>query len=662
MKSKTSLFKKGLLISDLKRFWWASALYAFLLFFAVPFSHYMQKLNSNDSNIEYIRKFIIGELSFEGGANQALLLVVPVVISVLVFRYIQKSRSASLFHSLPLTRTALYFNSVLSAVILFVAPLLFITIIMFLFSWFSPLSAFYTSSLILTWLGYSLLFGIMFISMAVFVGIFTGNSIAQIAFVYILNLLPMFLVEFVRMNLRKLLFGFDTYSNIDFYNNMPVLMLFRIGNIDYQSIVIIVYILVTVALFIGGLLAFKIRKPETAGDIITFRPVRPIFIYGVTVCATLLGGSYFLSIGGNLSIAFIVFGYFISSLLSYVIVQMLTNRTIKILHTYKGYIGFALVLAILMLGVKFDVIGYINKIPASNDIEEVYIGYNLNWWQAEDKSVFGNIYESESEAGIYKDQKNIESITKLHKLILDSRSTNGSNEYIAYKLKNGEKIIRRYNIDTDLYASALTPVYESAEYKQNRFPILYQDVNDLKYVEINDNRMQKNPFVLSDKDKLEAFKAALSKDIANLKYTEIVSGYQRTINMNIVDSKDKSIPYTLRSSYTNTLAWLKQQGIYDQVVLKPTDLDFVALERINFSGEYNNGGKAVSSGSKRVEISDKEIIAELLDISMNPTQNYKNINYVVSFNQKNRGLYSDNLFINYDKVSKKLQNYLDKMK
>lgn len=663
MKLKKSLFKSGLLLSDLKRFWWISALYALVLFFAVPFNDYMQNLRYDANNIEHLKLLITRALSFQGGSGQYLLLVVPVLISVLVFRYMQKSRSASLYHSLPITRTTLYFSSVLSAIILFVLPLILVTSIMFLFSWFSPLSAFYTPALIFTWFGYSLLFGILFISMGVFVGMFTGNSIAQLAFIYILNALPMFLVEFVRINLKKLLFGFDTYSNVNFYDNMPMIMLFKIGSSNYQALITVVYISITIALFAGGLLAFKIRKPETAGDIITFRPIRPVFIYGVTVCATLLGGAYFLSMSDNVSFPFILFGYFISSILSYVVVQMLTNRSIKILHTYKGYIGYALVLLILMLGVKFDVIGYINKVPAANDIKEVYIGYNIYWWESRD-STDQNIVDDNVESGIYTEPENIENITKLHKLILDKKSSDGSSQYIAYKLKNGEKIIRYYCIDKDQYASALTPVYESTEYKKNRFPILYQDVNNIKYVEIGDNRTQRTPYVLSEKDKLKAFKAALSKDIAELKYSDIVSDYRRTIFMDIIDIKNQRIPYMLRTNYTNTLAWLKQEGIYDQVVLKPEDVDSVSLENIDFSSEDPKGRKSVSYGSKRIEISnsDKEVIVELLNLSMNSLENYKIINYVVTFNQKNRGSFGENIFIDYDKASKKLQSYLDKMK
>ena len=667
MKLKTSLFKKGLVISNLKRFWWVSALYTIALLFAVPFAHYIQKFTYiqnnqiSNENLEMLKHSIQSVLKFEGNPSQLFILVVPVIVAVLVFRFMQQGRSASLYHSLPMTRAALYLTSVLSALILFVGPLLITTIVMLLLNCFSYLSAYYTVKLIFVWLLYSLLFGIMFMSMGIFVGMFTGSSIAQLAFVYILNFLPMFLVECVRINVKGLLFGFDTYSNVNYYHKMPMSMIFRIGYEDSTTVLIIVYIFVTIALLVGGLFAFKLRKPETAGDIITFRPVKPIFIYGVVACATLLGGAYLMQIG-TYSFGFAILGYFVSSLISYVVVQMIINKSFRILHTYKGYIGFALILVFLAFGIKFDVLGYVNKIPNANDVEEVYIGYDLNWWDNNSNPNFDKIYNVFGGTNIYKYPQNIQNITNLHKLILDTRSDNGNDNYIAYKLKNGKKIIRRYSIDTDRYASVLTPIYESKEYKEGRYPILYQGVNDIKYIEINDNRTSDTPFVLSDKAKLEGLRVAIRKDIDNLSYQELISNYQTALNINIVDIKDRSITYAVGSSYSNTIDWLKKEGIYEQIVIKPESIiDSVVLTSI-YDEIDKSDNSSPASQLKTVNITNKAIIKELLDLSI-ITDTYNGpFDYSVTFTKgSNSHLYDFPMSFNA-KVSPELQSYVDKIK
>ncbi|QNU67982.1 ABC transporter permease [Ruminiclostridium herbifermentans] len=664
MKLKTSSFKKGLIISDIKRFWWVSVLYALALFFVMPFNHYIQHINDNN-NSQWLKDSIERELLFNGGSSQVFLLVVPIAIGALVFRYMQKNRQVSLYHSLPLTRTALYFNSILSAIILFAAPVFLNTIIMLLMNCFSSLSDIYSVALIFIWLGYTLLFGIMFLAMSVFVGMFTGSSIAQLAFVYILNLLPLYLSEFVRVNLRGMLYGFDTYSNRNFYYDMPMFRMFNIDDYESSQLVItIVYIVVTIALLIGGLYAFKVRRPETAGDIITFRPIRPIFIYGFVTCATLFGGAYFLGIG-NEKFSFAVVGYFISSLIAYVVVQMLTNKSFKILHTYKGYLGFALALVLLILGVHFDVIGYVNKIPNPDEIEETYIGYNIYWFEHKDDPDFNENNYGNSDTTLYKDIKNIENVTKLHQYVLDNRNNNGNNQYIAYKLKNGKRLIRRYSIDTITHASVLAPIYESDEYKENRFPILYQEAEDIKYIELNDRRAAKNPLIVSDKTQLEGFKTAIRKDIKTLDYKDLISSPNEIITITIIDTKNKNITYALRSDYTNTIDWLKKEGLYDQIIIKPEDIEYITLQSMDYKYDYTfNSYVKVESieSSTAIEITDKALIKEILEYPTDEVYKDSSSSYLVILKGSLNHHYYDYVVTFGDNISKELQSYLDKIK
>ena len=655
MKSKTSFFKGGLLLSDLKRFWWISALYAIVLLFALPLKHFMQKYNKIYPIGQVLEIKIRKDLCFDSTSlAQLLLLVFPVIIGVLVFRYIQKGRSASFYHSLPVTRASLFLNSILSCLILFAAPLFVTVSAMFILKGLSLLSGYYSVYLLLNWFLNSLLFGMMFIAMTVFVGMFTGNSIAQLAFVYILNVLPVFFSEVIRIHLCQLLYGFDNYSELTFYNFMPMVMLFKNRYDIYTAATKILFITLTIVLFAGALSAFKSRKPEAAGDIITFKPLKPVFVYGVTFCGTLLGGAYFGVIQGTfISFPFQVFGYFASALLSYAAVQMIINKTFKILDTWKGYAGYALVLCALLLCIRLDITGYVSNVPEPADVEEAYLGSNINFWLERDKPYFSieNYYNSDTT--VYKDAKNLESITRLQKLILENKSAEGFSNYLAYKLKNGNTIIRRYTLDTGLYASALGPIYESKEYREGRFPILYQEPADLKYIQIADSRIRRNPVVVSDKTQLESFKEAIRKDIYKLDYNELISTNQRVIFIDIMDNEDRVISYDIRSSFTNTINWLKLEGLFDEVAIKPEEVGFVTLKNILNDGIY--------SSDKPIEITDKNLIRELLDFSFDADVN-KNADYVAVFSKsKDEELYSISLSFN-KKVSAGLQKYIDRLK
>ncbi|ACL76934.1 DUF6449 domain-containing protein [Ruminiclostridium cellulolyticum] len=553
MKSKTSLFKKGLILSDLKRYWWVSVIFSLGLILAMPLAHYMQKFNINDdkSNIQFIEELISRELNFDSGISTLFPVVIPVIIAVLAYRYIQKGRQASLYHSLPVTRATLFFNSLVSSLILYILPLLINVFVMGLLNSFSFLSDFYTMGLIFKWLGLAVFYGILFMSMTIFVGMFTGSSVAQIVFVYILNLLPLFFFEVIRANLSSFLYGFATYSNTGFYRKLPMTMLLS-NSIELSPQMVVGYIVLSVLLLAGGLVAFKLRRPETAGDIITFKPIRPVFIYGVTVCATLVGGSYFLNISRS-SLPFAIFGYFLSALIGYVVVQMITNKTFKVLNTYKGYLGYALVLIIILLGIKFDIFGYVNKVPAADEVANVYMGYNIYWWENRDSENY--IGPSHDNTTLYKETANIKSITELHKMILENRSKEGSSTYIAYTLKNGKKVVRYYTLDTNLYASALGPIYESKEYKNGRFPVLHQEADDIKYIQVRDYVNNKQPIVISDKEKLKSFITEIRKDINSFNYEQLSNQADDKLWIEISDNNDRIISYGVNSNYMNTLKW-----------------------------------------------------------------------------------------------------------
>ncbi len=653
MKLKISLFKKGLIINDLKRFWWISAIYTLALLFILPLNHYMQKFDTSSENLDWLKESVRRDLLFENTSSQIFLLFIPVIIAVLVFRYIQKSNSASLYHSLPVTRAALYLNSMASSLILFISPLLVTTSVMFLLNGFSYLSSCYSAALIITWLLYSLLFGIMFLSMAAFVGMFTGSSVAQLAFVYILNLLPVFLFESARINLSMILYGFSNFTGNGFYYKMPMLMLYYNRYENFTPSLIMFFVFLTIAFWVGGLIAFKLRKPETAGDIITFKAARPLFIFGVTICGMLLCGAYSGAIGRSSS-GFLILGYFASTLIFYAAVQMITNKSLKILHAYKGYICFALVLAALLLGIRFDIFGYVNKVPDPAEVEEVYIGNNISYWLSKAKPLSTSTSGNWGEVSLFRESENIEKVTRLHRLILENRSTEGFSSHIAYKLKNGKNIIRAYPVDTDLYASALGPIYESQEYKDGRFPILHQEAENLKYIEIHDSRSEKLPFVVSDKVQLESFKTALRKDVENLSYGEMISQSQRIINIKIVDTSNSPVIYDLRSDFSNTLGWLKKEGIYDQVVLTSEDVISAGLE--NPSSPDGN--------IKNVEITDKKLIQELLDQSLEVDYIKGEPGYLLYFTKKRGSNTSSYSFIMYfgKNVSAELQTCINKIK
>ncbi len=655
MKSITSLFKKGIIISDLKRFWWVSALYALALFLATPMIHFMRLFTTSVTDMEFIKLNIQDELRYLEGSSAIFLILAPVIIGTLLFMYMQKSKAASMFHSLPLSRAVLYFNSCISAAILLVIPILFNAGVMFLLNGFTDLSDIYSASMIFRWVGLQLLFGLLFLSMTIFTGIFTGNSVAQVAFVYILNFLPYYLVEFVGGNLQSLLYGFRSYSNDSFMDKLPMSMLFLTKR-NLSASVIVLFIILTIALFAGGLWAFKKRKPEMAGEVIAFRWVRPIFIFGVTTCVALLGGAYFASVFNTMPMEFTIFGLFLGSLLAYIIVQMITNKTFKVLNTYKGYLGFALVMVILLLGVKVDIFGYQNKVPAPESVVEVYFGNNIYYWENRNNPEYKSNDENQN---IFTTQENIKGITTFHKAIVQQRPKDNkyNGNYLIYKLKNGSEIRRYYDYDKAEFEELLSPVYKSEEYLQNRYPILKQTAEDIKYIEIRNERVDGKSTIVSDKDMLAQLQSSISKDVLNLKYSDIISNpYDRTITIAIKDKDNKVIEYKYGSSYHNTKEFLQKNGLLEKIML--TTDEIASTQLINYNYEQSAEAKETIYEPRTVEVSDKQIVEELIELSMENNYDKLNSNNIgVQFATQNGRQYEFAIY--YENVSANLQKLID---
>lgn len=96
MKSKTSFFNKGLFFSNIKRYGWVSCVWAALLFLAVPMSMLTYETNINAYQLEDYMNFFM--FRFGGILSNLMLCGFPVLVGVLVFRYLHSPRSATVLH------------------------------------------------------------------------------------------------------------------------------------------------------------------------------------------------------------------------------------------------------------------------------------------------------------------------------------------------------------------------------------------------------------------------------------------------------------------------------------------------------------------------------------------------------------------------------------
>lgn len=484
MKSRALFFNPEIVKNNLKRFWWIMALFVLLLFLVSP----MDILQQNaEYMIKYSRTIDMNDV-FEG--TMPLIIIFPVLISALVFRYLQTSKSVTLLHSMPYTRADLYKSNVVSGFIMTILPILINTLILLIISLFTKFGMFFEDGVIIDYLAYSFFITTALYSVACMVGMVTGSSIAHIIFTYIFNLLPLAAVAGIGALLEGVLYGFPGIDSLVFDEIgkcIPLIQMGIVRNVTKLNLFVIDAI-ITVAMLVIGYYIYKFRNLETAGDVISNKYIKPIFKYGVTASAAICGGLYIKGIFSLDSVNILI--YLVFGLIGYVIAEMLLRKSVKILDSYKGFLAFAIVTILVILGVRIDIFGFENRIPNIDKVDYVVLGRHYQIDSIKEQIDDSSYLMSTARAyQVIKEKDNIQKVIDLHsKVISEKRDEAGNNILITYKLKNGKLIQREYQLgDGEQYKEELKTLYNTLEYKREAFPILRLDINQIKDINIESN-------------------------------------------------------------------------------------------------------------------------------------------------------------------------------
>lgn len=633
MQHKTSLFNKGILLNNLKRFWWIGIVYLLVLLFDVPLKILMI-LGNNTEESKRCMRFIF---HFRSEAQIFPMIAVPVITAVALFRYIQNKKSADMVHSLPIKRLKLYDNHIFTGVILLVIPVIItglIALILKISLNLNDAEIYYTVRDILLWAGTTILFNVFIFLFSVLIGMLTGLSTAQGILTYIFLFLPFGLSILIIYNLRLFIYGFSTNHHTE--NQLESFSpLTRISNLHHKPInltEILIYIVLCMILYTLARFIYSKRKSESASKAVAFSKLQPIFKYGITFCCMLVGGIYFGYMQNN--IYWILFGYTAASLIGYYIAEIIINKSLKVFKNVKGYFVFAAVVVLVLLGINLDIAGYKKRIPDLDAIENIYFAnyfydYDLN-------------YESKNNTNFYIEKENIENIQKLHKKLIDDSSylAHSPNSYdsicLAYNLKNGKQIKREYLIPEDMYAEYLKPIYESLEYKKMHCDILSINHTSVDKIRINTCELSKEVSITSPSEIKEAI-AILKNEKINETYEEMQDERRDWANIDILLNNDERIDLSWKKSYMEFEEWLAKKDYIKNARVIPDDIDYIVVEEESSDISTSNSKVTIYKVKKRFEIHDKDKIEICL---RSYTWRHRG-EYIIGFYTKdNRGFYA----------------------
>ncbi len=550
MTSKTSFINKGIIKHNLKLYWWIAA-----LMFAVLFIATILRIALTDVEyyIERVTKFPdrFGQLITSDAGMLILVPTASVLIAVCVFRFLQSSKYATLLHSMPPKRTALFTSSYISGIILFTLPVIASALILLAMSLFTDFGLLFSCMHVLKWCGQFLLYGLAFYSFSVFVGMFTGQSVSQFIFTYIVLALPLGAAGLISALFDGWLYAYTSTALNPVMNTLIDILPFhyvlaadgKAQDIElWQFLLMGGYILFS---YIISVLTYKKRNIETSGDIVVFKFVRPIFLFGVSVFASLSGTALIKAIQGaeHVSvIALIIFG-----LIGYTIAKMLLIKSFKIFKYYKEAILLCVALVLFYLAVTFNVLGFGTKTPDIEKVEKAYLGTYVDstWLYGEVPTYFG----SGSQSAAFCEIENIESIIELQKNAVDGKYLNAKKEdfysantpedvrnaynffTISYKIKNGQTKYYEYLIARE---DALE-ILSTSEAKDYMFPYVRNKEYEIDSLRISCNRYidgRQEEVNLGKKVDIEKFLDYFKKDIDALSYADLFE-YQEEFSINI---------------------------------------------------------------------------------------------------------------------------------
>ncbi len=587
MKRPASFFNFAIFKSDLKRFWWVSILYSILIFVSSLLPFYI-------SNHNYVgRTVLAAERTFENSRilNYSifpyfLLAIVAVGTAVLLFSYLNSKSAVAQIHSVPVKRETLFITHAVFGLLTLIVPVLINAAILLIMRTNPYIAQVVSVTHIAQWTHTQISYAIIGFSFAVFIGMFTANSVAHIVFTYIFALLPLAFELAIRGLMNLHLHGYYFYgAGITATTDFLYFGIDKLCTIKYP----LIYLAYSIIFLVLSLVIYKLRDLENTAEVIAFPKLKPVFVYGVSLCMGVVGYFYLAGIADVKSMFFILpFG-----ILGLVIANMIAKKAFTLKGCIKPAVALLISALAFVLLFEVDITGFEKRVPNVIDIESVSVTRrsietitqtrNINGAQKIEKGAYiPNLYNADD----------IENVIKFHSFKTKDKEDSRDKIdpiYITYNLKNGKTMVRQYSVNLRTEQELLKPIMETAEYKMHILPVTSGKVENVNSVMIDDVRFRNYRKYFGekseDKEIIDKICTALKKDIENAKYDEFAYGESTLTTIEIeeripwyYEGTDILIPedesygiytdhysYCVRPSYENTIKVLSEIGLYDAI-------------------------------------------------------------------------------------------------
>lgn len=581
------------------------------------------------------------------GFSPKLFLAVGLLAAVIGkqgFSYLNDRRKVDMYHSVPVSKKRRFLVIYTNGVVIYLTSTLVSLIIGILVAAAQGVVTGQVIAVVGIAFLWNLLFFMVVYHMMILAEMLTGNSFVCLCVFALLA----FYEQVLYSCLRSFRYSFFTRASNNYVLFVPKL---SVTSDYYDHVDIIKYMdtpqemartvfpylgkwfLIALVLFVCAYVCYNKRMSEAAGKAIAFSGIKPVLKVLVVVLAAMIVGGIvrdstyendMLMLAAMLACAFIVSA----------VMEIVYEFDLRCMLRHWGSSIIAVACTALVFCVfKFDLAGYDSYIPEADEVESVLFQPNTdyeNYWDenfdyiSNEDHLMENMHITAIEEVIAladKDQK------EDYETMIDPRWVQ-----VVYHLKSGRDVERAFYVDFENPGNEelLNRIVGSDEYKNSMYQITwdeasYDSVQSVTYT----NGCVTSTLPLEDAQELrEAYLKDLEQMDFSLVHNKLACG-----QLQFGFSNYKGASYPVYDSYTNVLAYLKEQGAYYPVTLEAEDIAAVTVtnyhnellyEEEDSEGAYDHYREAVATQDAYYEdyyedvtvqesFEDKEDIARIVE-------------------------------------------------
>ena len=525
--------------------------------------------------------------------------VLVVVVTSMLFGYLQSKRSLDLFHSLPITRTGLFAGKYAAGLVLISVPLILLcalnVLVMNAFGFSLGTTASGASVTgaalvldVLRDLGVMLLLQTAAYTLTCFVFVNTGTTFDSIISLLAVNAVYPVLMLFVTLFFSQRLIGFEQMLDEEVYMLLSPFARLVASPLEHSLFSLVWWAVFTPALLAAAVWQYNRRKSEQTGNAYTFPVLKILFKICIPFAAGLALSSMFTAVFYSETV--LIASFLMGAAVAYVIVEAVVSRGFR--NIVKGGVPL-LVSTALFFGMFFGAgtgwFGYETRLPARGDLKTVTVT-ELSGASADYSGLYEfddgvTLSEAESLDAFYSLHQSIVSVvremwrvrrfgmsTVLAKPenISDSALWEDGNwltvKYIL-NLKNGAAVRRSYRVSETDFPKLFDGIAALRELRYKSSPVMNPKASDTGWTQLQISRVwgfvdESNTTELSAAQS-RAFAQAYKKDLLDETPEQAASGALPAGYLyayNETGSFFTSADIAVRPHYENLLAFLEQNG------------------------------------------------------------------------------------------------------